>query len=578
VLSKVETLKGMALGLLIIGGLGVMAGLMLMRVDGGASLIISGSILASSGAVLLGLSHMAEQIQGLREAIQRPSLITPSVFTSSVALSASAMGVAGSETLSVKEEVLSSSEKPVTMQNTNQDAMQEIIQDDDFHGALSAHESQRISQMAHAVSPRQGMSLGSPTRIEIKTSESKRLETVLAPQAPTSANDTAGVKAAAIAASVMATAGLATAGLATAGLATVAVSALTFSKENETNAVQDTSNLTSLEASLVDPQHDQAEEGNNIVVAPSENIPDLDQLISAALSGLSVEEIVKNDRQNLKVDQDGETPVAFEVSHSNPQNQEKPSNDLAALTSHMSADAFPSHPLASDPSETEFEDMLSKLALPHAKPFVTEPFVTEPFVNAAQTGEGETGVADLIHTLAPPEVEPEPVNEAMTLDEHIDSAILSAEPMTTAPLSPPDMTVAIHEGHSGASLEEPSRILADEGDLNVETHNILSQTQELEPNEVEPKTVLSQEPSQEALLEQPADTLSEASETPAIVGRYVVGEHTYVMFSDGSIEAITSEGMFRFSSMADLKAFIQDLSAQNNSVDFAHPHTTAGAA
>ena len=45
--------------------------------------------------------------------------------------------------------------------------------------------------------------------------------------------------------------------------------------------------------------------------------------------------------------------------------------------------------------------------------------------------------------------------------------------------------------------------------------------------------------------------------TPAEVGRYNAGGATYVMFSDGSIEAETDTGAYRFASMSELRDFIE---------------------
>ena len=43
---------------------------------------------------------------------------------------------------------------------------------------------------------------------------------------------------------------------------------------------------------------------------------------------------------------------------------------------------------------------------------------------------------------------------------------------------------------------------------------------------------------------------------PTVVGTYNSGGNSYVMFSDGSIEAETPEGVFRFNSLDELKEFI----------------------
>lgn len=44
---------------------------------------------------------------------------------------------------------------------------------------------------------------------------------------------------------------------------------------------------------------------------------------------------------------------------------------------------------------------------------------------------------------------------------------------------------------------------------------------------------------------------------PAVVGRYSSGDTNYLMFADGSIEAQTPEGVMRFSSLTELKRFVE---------------------
>jgi hypothetical protein len=71
------------------------------------------------------------------------------------------------------------------------------------------------------------------------------------------------------------------------------------------------------------------------------------------------------------------------------------------------------------------------------------------------------------------------------------------------------------------------------------------------------------EPQWRAPAEQPVDEArgeaqaaqSEAA-TPTLVGRYSAGGASYNIFSDGSIEAQTGQGDFRFASMSEFKAFI----------------------
>ena len=58
-----------------------------------------------------------------------------------------------------------------------------------------------------------------------------------------------------------------------------------------------------------------------------------------------------------------------------------------------------------------------------------------------------------------------------------------------------------------------------------------------------------EEPAEEAEAEEP-------SAASTIIGTYNSGDNRYVMYSDGSIEAETPEGVFRFNSLDELKEFI----------------------
>jgi hypothetical protein len=45
---------------------------------------------------------------------------------------------------------------------------------------------------------------------------------------------------------------------------------------------------------------------------------------------------------------------------------------------------------------------------------------------------------------------------------------------------------------------------------------------------------------------------------PSLVGRYSAGGANYMIFADGSIEAETTEGAFKFASMADFKRYLAE--------------------
>jgi hypothetical protein len=61
------------------------------------------------------------------------------------------------------------------------------------------------------------------------------------------------------------------------------------------------------------------------------------------------------------------------------------------------------------------------------------------------------------------------------------------------------------------------------------------------------------------------DTIERAFQTPeaepSLVGRYSAGGANYMIFSDGSIEAETDEGKFKFASMNDFKRHLADRKA-----------------
>lgn len=56
---------------------------------------------------------------------------------------------------------------------------------------------------------------------------------------------------------------------------------------------------------------------------------------------------------------------------------------------------------------------------------------------------------------------------------------------------------------------------------------------------------------------QPAPPVEAAAEEATVIGRYQTDGTAYVMYSDGSIDAETDRGAFRFGSLAELKAFIE---------------------
>jgi hypothetical protein len=67
-------------------------------------------------------------------------------------------------------------------------------------------------------------------------------------------------------------------------------------------------------------------------------------------------------------------------------------------------------------------------------------------------------------------------------------------------------------------------------------------------------------PAQDEAAEQPApqpEPLPADAPPATVIGRYEADGTSYVMYSDGSIEAHSETGVYRFASMAELKAFIE---------------------
>ncbi|WP_445501863.1 hypothetical protein [Microvirga sp. G4-2] len=107
-------------------------------------------------------------------------------------------------------------------------------------------------------------------------------------------------------------------------------------------------------------------------------------------------------------------------------------------------------------------------------------------------------------------------------------------------------------------LEEPEEQQnAFDRDGSLEPRPEPVSARETEKTEREPEPVLADEEA--ASTGEPARE-EEAAKEPrsgaTVVGTYNSGDNTYVMFSDGSIEAQTPSGVFHFQSLDELKAFI----------------------
>lgn len=124
-------------------------------------------------------------------------------------------------------------------------------------------------------------------------------------------------------------------------------------------------------------------------------------------------------------------------------------------------------------------------------------------------------------------------------ENEIDEALYAPEP---APAQDVDLTVTPAEAGPVAGTEEEE---APRGEELREPEEETPAEPVLEPaEEREPETASEQERAEEP------------ETAKAVIGTYNSGDNHYVMFSDGSIEAQTPQGLFHFNSLDELKEFI----------------------
>jgi hypothetical protein len=114
-----------------------------------------------------------------------------------------------------------------------------------------------------------------------------------------------------------------------------------------------------------------------------------------------------------------------------------------------------------------------------------------------------------------------------------------------------------HIYHRDLDERAPERLDLDERDERSEPAVDVASDREPEPDR-EPapdhEPALPADADREEEPEGEPDT--DASRPAVVVGTYNSGDNKYVMFSDGSIEAQTPSGVFRFQSLEELKEFI----------------------
>jgi hypothetical protein len=117
-------------------------------------------------------------------------------------------------------------------------------------------------------------------------------------------------------------------------------------------------------------------------------------------------------------------------------------------------------------------------------------------------------------------------------------------PFAPEPVPPEEASEPIAE-RSAASAEE-----------RVENEPIADRSAASAEERVENEPINENRAGRLPTLAEVEHAIIEPGAPPTLVGRYTAGGAHYMIFSDGTIEAETEQGAFRFASMGDFKAYI----------------------
>ena len=195
---------------------------------------------------------------------------------------------------------------------------------------------------------------------------------------------------------------------------------------------------------------------------------------------------------------------------------------------------------------------------------ISEPQLPEPEAHQAQAHDGQA-----------PEAQ---VDDAQTGEPKGGEGLGEAgkeDPTLSPGYAWLERALAREEGRKSPALDwlrsrPPTELLIDPAapapEASPETPADLS-GHEAEPvHEVAPEPEAAAEaapPAQNAPAQEEPAQAPEAAPEPGVLGRYSSGGSDYTLYSDGSIDAQTQEGLFRFASMAELRAYIEGQNAQS---------------
>ncbi len=154
--------------------------------------------------------------------------------------------------------------------------------------------------------------------------------------------------------------------------------------------------------------------------------------------------------------------------------------------------------------------------------------------------------------VAPPAEPPaaEVSRQAPAMDDWLGREFAALD-RAAAPRPAPDEWSGVH----ASAVETPPPGAAQAAELAVVRHDpaeaepVYADYVELPHVEAAPPVRAAPEPAAAAPQQAPAQ--------PAVIGRYESDGTSYVMYADGAIEAQSEAGVYRFASMAELKAFIE---------------------
>jgi hypothetical protein len=142
----------------------------------------------------------------------------------------------------------------------------------------------------------------------------------------------------------------------------------------------------------------------------------------------------------------------------------------------------------------------------------------------------------------PPEVFPR--------EEALEDALPVAEPEASPP-EPEDLSGSLDAPEPALEPEERAPEPAPETDLEP------AQEPEPQPHDVEPAPEPDPEPAPEPDPEPAPEAIHAEASDKEIIGQYDAQGAHYIMYADGSIDAETAHGVYRFASMEELKQFIE---------------------